>query len=375
MRAILRLLLAGVLAGAASGGAVRQESGRDPWRLVHPEARWILGVDWARARNCLGAQVLKRQLGDMQGKMRSAGMGFGAVVTLDRIIVSGASMKAGSNGSPEGLVAAIEGKLDRARLRKELPPGTAIEKFKGADLYVPPKADPREPLLAVVSDELMMMGDRESLGLILSGQGGARDSDLYGSAARLAGSAEIWLVAAAPQTERDGAGKQPDPFKDMKRVELSVHLQHGLRVAARVAAASRQSAENLAGAMHLAGAMSGGGTAGGWLRRLQVDLRGEELALTLDVPAKELEQGIEEGKRMARQAGKQALDAWLGAAPGATHARGRQAVRGVAAARARGVATGMPSAASEPRVRTIRIVGAEDGPKEIRYTAPGRSSP
>jgi len=363
-----------MLAVGASGGAVRQDAGGDPWRLVHPEAKWILGVDWARARNSVGAQVLKRQFAGAQSKMQSSGLGLGALVSLDRIIASGISMEAGSSDSPKGLVVAIEGKLDRARLRKELPPGTALEKFKGADLYVPPKADPREPLLAVVSDGLMLMGDRESLGLILSGQGGARDSELYGSAARLAGSAEIWLVAAPPQAPQGEARRQPDPMQDMKRVELSVQLQQGLRVTALMVADSRQAAEHLAGMMQLAGAMGGGGAAAAWLQRLRVELRGEELALMLDVPARELEQGIEEGKRMVQQAGKQALDAWLGAAPGAMPAGVRPAVRGARQAAAAPAATVLPADPPEPKVRTIRIVGAEDGPKEIQYTTAGHSS-
>ncbi len=360
MRAIFMVVpLAALLAGVTSGGALRQEAGGDPWRLVHPEAKWILGVDWARARNSLGAQILKRQFADMQGKVQSSGLGLGAVVTLDRIIASGVSMEAGGAGAPKGMVVAIEGKLDRARLKKEVPPGTAVEKFKGADLYVPPKADPREPLLAVVSDGLMLMGDRESLGLVLSGQGGARDSDLHGSAARLAGSAEIWLVAAAPQMDQATAGQQPDPYRDLKRVELSIHLQQGLRVTALMAAASKQSAENLAGMMQLAGAMGGGGAAGAWLRRLRVEQRGEELAMTLDVPAKELEQGIVEGKRMAQQAGKQALDTWLGAAPGTMPPGVRPAVKGAAAAGAARGAVALPAAPPEPKVRTIRIVGVD----------------
>lgn len=376
MRAIYPLVLLAVMPVASVlGGAARQDVGGDPWRLVHPKACWILGVDWARARNSSGVQILKRQFTDAQSKLRSSGLGLGAVVTLDRLIASGISMEADGNDAPKGVVVAIEGKLDRAKLRKELPPGTAVEKFKGADLYVPPKADPREPLLAVVSDRLMMLGDRESLGLILSGQGGARDPDLFGNAARLAGSAEIWLVAAAPQREQAGAGRQPDPLRQIQRMEMSVHLQQGLRVAARVAAASRQSAENLAGMVHLAGAMSGGGAAGEWLRRLRVELAGQELALTLDVPANELERGIEEAKRTVQQAGERALATLLGGGAGVTPGDVRPAVRGAAAAGARGLAAAAASAPSEPTVRTIRIVGAEDGPKEIRYTAAGRLIP
>jgi hypothetical protein len=369
MRLIIVLVaMSGLLAAAPAGQ--QPGMGDDPWRFVHPQAKWILGVDWARARNSAAAQILKRQFAGAESQVKTSGFGLSAVVSLDRIIASGISMDAAGGEAPQGLVVAIEGKLDRGLLRKELPPGTAVEKFLGADLYVPPKANPKEPLLAVVGDSLMLMGERAALKLILSGKGGARDADLYGRAARLASSSDIWMVASTPP---DSPVKgQQDLLSNLKQVELGVSLQEGLRLTALLAADSAESAQNLAGLMQFAGAFGGDDAASAWMRRLQVKMKGEELAMTLDIPAKELEEGIEAGKGMVMQAGRQALDSWLGAEPGAAPAGIRPAARGTGIAGNAGGVVTLPAAEPEPKVRTIRITGAEEGPKEIQYTAPGR---
>ncbi len=373
-----QLICAGViLVGAAAGlravSAAQPDPAAQAWKLVHPEAKWILGVDWSRARNSAAAQIFIRQFEVSRTRVESAGLGLGALASLDRILVSGASLELTGKDAPEGFVAAIEGKIDRARLKKELPPGTAVEKFRGADLYVPPKAGPQEPLLAVVSDSLMLMGDRESLGLVLSGKGGARDTELAGRAARLAAEAEIWVVSAAwkgnPATHAGGQ----DPFQGLERMELGVSLRDGVRLTGVLTADSEQSAQGLAGLVQLAGAMGGNNPAAAWLRQLQMEMKGRELALALHLPAAELERGIEAGKAAMEQAGRQALESLMGGDTVKLPEGVRPAVRARSGAAGNSGVIALPEASPVPKVRKILIVGAEDGPKEIQYTTTGQS--
>ncbi len=340
----------------------------DPWRLVHPQAKWILGVDWTRAKNSAAARILSRQFQEARGKLETSGFGLGAVVSLDRILASGVSLEAAETASPKGMLVAIEGILDRRKLKKELPPGTAVERFRGADLYVPPKADPAEPLLAVVSDRLLLLGDRESIGLVLSGKGGVEDPDLFGRATRLATSSEIWLVASAPQGGPSQEGARPDPLPDLRRVDLSVSMKSGLRLAATLLAASPESAQRLAGLAQLAGVIGGQDAASSWLRKLQVGLKGHELAVAFDLSAQELEQAIESARAKAWQAGQQAVALLRGEAPPNPALGLRAAARAAAAPGKAEPATTRPPDPAEPVVRTIRIIGAEGGPKEIHYT-------
>jgi len=371
MRVLLSAAILPVALAAAPGGSRTAQGDRtgDPWRLVHPEARWILGVDWARARNSQAALVLSRQFEGARSKVESSGLGVSAIVSLDRILASGISLEASGAEAPRGMIVAFEGKMDRSRLKKELPPGTAVEKFRGADLFVPPKVNPREPLLALVSDSLMLMGDRESLGLILSGGGGPRNAELFGRAARVAATSEIWMVAAAGEPGASSAAAG-DPFRDLRQLEFSVTLRDGLRLVAALAAENPQAAQHMAGLLQLAGVAGAQNESSSWLRRLRAELKGEELALELDIPARELEQAIESGKAFALLAGQQALEAWLGADAGPLPEGIRPAVRASGTKIAGVGALALPAAPPEPQVRTIRIVGAEDGPKEIQYSAP-----
>lgn len=350
-----------------AGGAKQPTVGGDPWQLVHPKATWILGVDWARARNSAAAQILSRQFAGARSKVEASGLGLGAMVSLERIVASGISLEAGGSESPKGLVLAIEGKLDRARLRKELPPGTAVEKFRGADLYVPPKAREGEPLVAVVRDSLMLIGDRESLGLILAGNGGPSDPDLSGRAARLAGEADLWLVASGLE-KLPGGPAQTDPLRELRSMELAVSLRDGLRIQASMEAATAEAAQNLAGLLQLAAAMGGGNAASAWLRQMQAEFKGNSLQISLSIPASELERGIEAGKAAVQQAGRQALESWLagdrrdsGSGPGVSVRAKASGDDGVFQ---------LPAPSPPPKVRTIRITGADSGPAEIQYIPP-----
>ncbi len=368
------MILVGAAAGVMSASAAQPGSAAQAWKLVHPDAKWILGVEWARARNSAAAQILQRQFEGAKAKVESSGLGFGALTSIERILVSGTALELAGSDAPEGFVAVIEGRIDRTRLKRELPPGTAVEKFRGADLFVPPKAARREPLLAVVSDSLMLRGDRESPGLVLGGRTGAQDAELAARAVRLAGESEIWMVAGGWTGRRAGNAGGMDPLQGLERVEMGVSLREGVHLTGLLTADSEQSAQGLSGMLQFAGVMGGDNPAAGWLRRLQVETKGNELALALHLPAAELERGIQAGKAAVQQAGRQ----WLKALMVGDTVKPPEGVR--PAVRAGGGAAGspgvipLPEALPAPKVRTIRIVGAEDGPKEIQYTAAGHSS-
>lgn len=366
----LRILpmLCAFLCGLPLPGATRQALlGGEPWQLVHPQARWILGIDWARARNSAAARILSRQFAGARGKMESCGLGLGAMVSLERIVASGVSLDAGSSRSPKGLVLALEGKLDRTRLRKELPPGTAIEKFRGADLFVPPKAREDEPLVAAVQDRLLLIGDRESLGLILAGKGGLQDADLFGRAARLAGEADLWMAALNPEKPAEGSG-ETEPLRDLRSMELAISLREGLRVQAAAEAATAEAAQHLSGLLQLASALGEGSAPLSWLRRMHAEFKGSSLTLSLSIPASELEQTILEGKETMQKAARLAVESWFAGERGDPGAALEAAIR--AKAPRQEDLSPPASPAPAPKVRTIRITGADSGPAEIHYVPP-----
>lgn len=372
MRLIPRMaVLMGIPAACLCAKAPQAAMGSDPWKWVRPQAGWILGVDWARARNSAAAQILQRQFAGAQTSVSSAGLGLGALTSVERIIASGVALEGVMKEAPEGFVVVIEGKIDRSKLKRELPPGTATEKFRGADLFVPPKAKADDPLVAVAGDSLMLMGDRKSLNLVLSGKGAAPDSDLVRRAAALASESEIWIAGVVPPGTETTQTGNPDPLQGLERIEMGISLRDGLRLTGLLSADTEQSAQNMAGLVQFAGMAGGGDATASWLRQLRVEQKGKQLSLLLDVSAQELERGIGMSKAAVQQAGMQALESTLGGAAKLPEGL-RPAVKGAGGAGGAPGVVSLPAAPPEPKVRTIRIVGAEGGPTEIQYTAPAK---
>ncbi|MCX7603202.1 MAG: hypothetical protein N2036_03920 [Bryobacteraceae bacterium] len=340
--------------------------GSDPWKLVHPGANWILGVDWVRARNSPAGRILARQFQGAESRLETSGLGLQAVTSVDRIIASGVGLEMKDSADSQGLVVAIEGSIDRAKLKKSMPPGTAMERLRGADLYVPPGSKPGEPLIAVHGTRWMLIGDRPSLALILEGKGGARDASLYGRAARLAMEAEIWL-AVADTARALGTVPVRGPLDSLRAMDLLVSLQRGLRLQAALTADSAESARMLAGMFRVA-APASGQDAGAWLKRIQVGMKGNQVIAALDIPAAELEAGMEQARAAALELGKRALESALSG--GALSPQNAASPASAANPSPPSVATNRNQAPPAPRVHTIRIVGLEEGMREIQYTAP-----
>lgn len=352
----LSLVCAPMLLRAAQPGF-----GSDLWKLVLPEAKWILGVDWARARNFAAAQILARQFQGAESRLEASGLGLQAITSVERIIASGASLEMQDQEGPQGLLVAIEGAIDRAKLKKSLPPGTAVERFHGADLFVPPKAKSGEPLVALAGSRWMLVGDRPSLAVILTGRGGPADTSLYGRAARMAMEGEIWLAASAAAVAQDAAAAA-GPLAGLRELDLLVSLQRGLRMQASLAGESPDLARSL-GALLQSAPPAGGRAASEWVRRLDLAVKGNQLHLALDIPAAELERALVQAKASALALGRQAAGLALSGQAGlrTTAARGPSPET-------------PPGTPPPPSTRAVRIVGLEDGPREIPYMAP-RSRP
>ncbi len=345
--------------------AAQPDFGSDPWKLVLPQARWILGVDWARARNSTAAQVLARQFQGAESRLESSGLGLQAIMAVERIIASGSSLDMKDEDGPQDLLVAIEGTIDRAKLKRSLPAGTAVERFRGADLFVPPKTRPGEPLVALIGSRWMLVGDRAALAVILSGRGGPADASLYGRASRLATEAEIWLTLSGAALPKGGS-VAASPLEALRDLDLLISLQRGLRLQASLTGASQDLARNLGGMIQSAGAL-GGAADSGWLRRMQFAVKGNQVLVTLDLPAAELEASIVQAKASALALGRRALESAL-------PMEGLPALAGVGATAPDSLPVQPAEAPPAPRVRAVRIVGLEEGPKEIPYTTPpGRS--
>lgn len=357
------------------------EAPPDLWKYMHPDAKFIAGVDWVKAKNSPAGRMFSRQLSTEGGKLKSSGAGLEMFSQFERVMLSGTEAIAGTPGSGD-LIIAAEGKLDRAGLKKSLPAGTAVERFKGIDLFVPPKSKQTEMLLAIVNDRLALFGDRGSIARALEQSSGAADQALVQRAGEMAAKCEIWMVASSlGKPGGEGGAPGMKQLEEIESMDFGIQLQRGLGLNLNLIAKSDASAQGLAMLAQLVSSMSAQNQQqppeiASILRELRVNVEGRTVHMNMDVPLAQLERGVIQAKASARAAGQKTLESLLGIQPSGQAPPGlRPAVKGFKEVTIQGQTVTLPVPPPQPeppKTRTIRIVGGEDGEKEINYTTGGK---
>ncbi|WP_321471925.1 hypothetical protein [uncultured Paludibaculum sp.] len=349
-----------------------QQSEVNLWQYVHPETNLLAGLDWQKAKTSPTGRMFARQFAAKAGQMRGAGQAMALLDNIDKILLSTNGQMAAEGGQPP-VVLALEGRIDRALLKKMMPPGTALERFKGADLLVPPRSKEPEMLAAIVSEHLVLIGDRASLGRVLEVGGGTRNVELLERATALSAQCEFWMVSAVPPSMAAG-GSMPNmkQLDDIESMDFGVGLQKGLDIRANLVTKSEDAAKGLATMTQLLSSMAGQQSKGSpelanLARNLAVKTDGVKVQIQIDIPLAQLERGVAQMRASATSAGPRTLESFLGIQPsGQLPAGMRPAVKGLAES-----ALVRPVAPAVPQKRTIRISGMEDGPKEITYMTGG----
>ncbi len=354
----------------------------DLWKMVHPGAKFIVGIDWQRAKSSPVGRMIAKQFAGQAGKFKSSGPGLEMIDQLDRVLISGTEASTGAADPMAGSVVAIEGRLDRALLKKSLPAGTAVERFRGVDLYVPPKSKVNEPLLAILNDRNALLADRTTMALVLDGQSGARDTALLQRAVDMSAKCEIWMVAAS--FGNTGA-ESPEPafrqLQDIDSMDFGLNLQQGLGLRANLIAKTPESAQGFAMMAQLFSSMATQNQKQApelteMLRSIKVTTEGNAVRMSLDISAAQLEKGVASARASFEQNGRRTIESFLGVQPSGQIPPGlKPAVKGVPGGSPTQTAysPAPPREPEPPKTRTIRIVGSDDGPKEITYTTGGKT--
>jgi len=326
------------------------------WRYTHPETQVLVGVDWGKARTSATGKMLARKLAGT-GALKAAPVPLDLSDKIERVLISTSGAVTAADAQPP-VVVAVEGRFDRVSLKKTMPAGTASERFQGVELYVPPKSKAGEMLLAVVSEQVLLLGDRASLGRVLASKG--YDGPLKARAAQLAGQCEIWAVAEG--------GMNVKQLDEVKGIDFGLTLQKGLGLNLRMVTESEEAAKKLGALGQLVSGMVAQDAKqnpeiSAVMKSLSVKTEGATLQMSLDVPLATLERGVTEMASSFRSTGPPTLESLLGMRPQGGLPPGLRPV-----ARPAGVVVSTaPVTPAVPQKRTIRIQGGEDGPKEITY--------
>lgn len=369
----MRWTCVAVLATAVLGGMnfAPGAPAADPlWLYAHPEAKILIGVDWQRAKASPTGQMLRRQLLEMTSALPGPAKGIGFIDSVERILISAPGELSG-NAAESPVLVALQGRLDVAALRSSMIPGTAVERYRGVDLLIPPRGEGQDVIAAVVNDSLTLLGDRPSIELALTDGKGIRDATLRDRAGQMAHSSEIWMIAAVPPIKSGSAAEMNSMaagFDNVQAMDFGLDLSKGLGLKMNMEFADAASAQNLAMGVQMLNTIlmsnkSASPEMAKVARSLQVEQVGPRLRFNVDIPTDVLEEGILQAKAGLEEAAPKALDGLLGMKPVPVPVPGTQANAARAAE---------PARPKEPVTRTIRIVGLDEGDREITYTAGGQ---
>lgn len=310
----------------------------DPlWQYIHPKAQALAGVEWKRVASSEVGQIIRSQFA------QSAALSFPGTELLDsidRILISspGGPRKSAKSDTPA--VLAIAGRFKLEAVRNAMAKGSTTARYHGTEILTPPRPASGENMeLALLSNELILLGDRPSLRAVLDAPRAARAGSLFTRAAAMAADNDVWAVLAiSPEALAGDTMPQAKAFKDVRGLEIGVSFRQGFALSMNLQATSAQKAtemtQAISGLIALASMHSGDQVQMQDLARmLRIESRGTAVMLAMSLTVDEVRQGL------------------------------KSAAPTIAAATTRTAPVAKPDTPAKPIM--IRIEGMQGGPVEI----------
>jgi hypothetical protein len=345
------------------------------WAYTRPDAKVMIGVNWQQAKASPVGRMISQKMQGPKSKTTSQGMEI--LEMVDRVMITLGPTPEGGNPNDVPALIAIEGRVDRTKLRAMLTDGTVMERYRGIDLLVPPKGK-GDMVLGILNDRYLLLGERSSIDTALDNGGGVQDAELLTRATNLSSRNDIWLAASGPLSKGGATGPTAGmpQMDDIEGGELGISLQSGLDMQVNLQMKDVEKAQGMAMMLKMVGGMAAaqmqqqGAKASPVLtqiaHQMNVMTRGNRVEMTLNLPMSVLEQGVLEARQGFEAAGKRTIESFLGMKDPASPKKGV-----AIAAAAPPQPPPPPAEPPKPVKRTIRIVGAEGGDKEVNYMSSG----
>ena len=334
------------------------------WRYVHPEAKVLAGLEWSKFARSEFGRLTQQPL---ESALRSDFGGLDFAEPVERIRVSSPG---GGTGEPRFLVA-MRGKFPLAKVREfVLKQGGLSRRHAGVELLEPPPGAKEEVSLALIDAQTILAGDWESLLDAVEGRREPQDERPWLARAReLSREHDLWVLVESLDAFPRQAGAQPPFLADVRALEGGLSARNGLQVLLRLSMASPESAASLAGAVMSLGKMAPAqDPMGQLLSRLSAGPDRDTVRIQLALDPKQVQQTVA-GIAGSMGTGKRSLADWVSPSPRpgapAPPVAALAAVRAVhRAPQPEPVVAVKPR---EPERKVIRIVGLEEGTREIPY--------
>ncbi len=329
MRAFLLVLL-------VAGPVLCQSSTPAYWRFAPPAPALLIGADWKQLTQ---SKLSGLASGSMAGAR--ANLDFAEEITSALV----AAEPAGGGGKPRFLAIAA-GKFNEAKLRK----AAASERvkpvrFRGVDLFSSGGTD-----VAVVDGWILLIGDDASVRSAIERGATAtpREGAIWRRAAELSVAYSIWIASDSLQSLQGEKPPAASVFSDVQSIAGGIALNRGMEMAFDLTTSSTGSARTLAGAIQTA--LDSAPVEA--LRDRTVRPDGATVKVTAALDFAKLQEGVK-GLMAGGAPSPHSLSDWI--------TRSRQPAPQIASSRPAPV-----------QRKTIRIVGLDEGTREIPYPAPGQ---
>ncbi len=345
---------------------------QDAAAYLHPDARFLMGIELQRIANSSTGGMLRKQI-----TAATAARGFDLLADVERILISSPGQRAGSKeSSPDKntkaaageapVLMAITGHFDLQKLRElAVADGEVLARYGPVELIAPPHGKTASMHFGLISPRLILAGDaislREAIDRSTLPPAGIVNPGLFRRATALAGTSDVWVTATISPSEL-GLDSVPAVamFRDVKGMEMAMTLQQGLDLRLTLRTRNREAAVKISNAVlgltQIAGIQ--GSHAGGadLLKALTLKTEGASITATLAVDSASLERSIVQIRDLQTHVATQ-----------------RPLTQTRPALSRREIALQPPEAPREKRF--IRIMGADDGPKEIPFDPPASVKP
>ncbi|MBI4910192.1 MAG: hypothetical protein HY820_41625 [Acidobacteria bacterium] len=321
--------------------------------LAHPDAKLLIGLDWRRIlESPLGPAVLRQV---QQGVHPLLGF-LESIENLDRMMVS-------SPGSDDGgkapMLVVGEGRFALAKIRAMAKSDGAISKrYNDVELLVPPNAGTLDLHFALLDSQTILFGDGTSVKQAIDrwqrGEGGHDRNPSFARAQTLSNTQQAWAVIREPNESLASLGIAGSTLAEQTEfIEVGLSFNQTFNASLWIKAVSEEGAQLLSTGLPAllqmaAVTYTNQPSLTQLARRLKVTTEQTYLKMGFSIDSKLMEQSIAEFRAASQPK----------AAP-------------QTAARLEAPTAAQLQSASQPTTpvrKIIRIVGMDEGVKEIPYT-------
>jgi hypothetical protein len=157
------------------------------WNYVPAGATSVTAMEWRKVLDSPYREMIRKEIPAPTLQLLS---GINFIEGIDRVVVA---------GSGKFALIVLNGKFDRSQLKElAVSDGGTVKAYKNAELLLSPDADAEaETQIALISETVVLIGDKDSLIAAIDGAGGPKKPVRSGGF-------DLWIFAKSPTPEIKG---------------------------------------------------------------------------------------------------------------------------------------------------------------------------